>query len=161
LCLVSSVFADDTAVSKNNIDLGLYELRLKQYELDKGHNIDKVYALAMTSLLPGSGHIYAGEPGRGLFFAVGEILFLLINAMGTAQLYKTATNEEYESAIFTISWGAIGFTIVKIFEMYDAMLVIDEKNEKLRDSLGLKVLFEKEIFTKRFEDVISIDAGSP
>jgi hypothetical protein len=120
-----------------NLNVELYKLKLTQYGLDKNYNIDKAYALGMTALLPGAGHIYAGDPARGGSFVFIELFCLGVNALASADFASSVSDEQNRVRGAVINISAFGYMFFKILEMYDVMLTVDEKNKKLRDELGL------------------------
>jgi hypothetical protein len=138
LCFAEYVIAGEN-ISSENFNLGLYSLKLKQYELDKFQHTDKIYALAMATILPGAGHVYAGEPSRGVSFVGAEFVCAIIYMLGLEAWEKADTDDEWRRASGTMSIGSLGFLIFKVFEWYDAMLLIDEKNVKLRKQLDLMI----------------------
>jgi hypothetical protein len=135
---VASLFADVSEnISSENINIGLYNLKLKQYELNKFSHKDKIYALAMTTILPGAGHIYAQEPVRGFSFVGSEFICAMVYLIGLDMWKKADTDDKLTNASNTMFVGNLGFIIFKVFEWYDVMFLIDNKNAELRKKLEI------------------------
>ena len=119
--------------STENVDIGLYNLKLKQYELDKFDHKDKTHALAMSAILPGLGHVYAGAYDKAGGFFLSEILLFAGGMIAMSSTNNDMNTDNTSTGV--LLWTILG--MVKMFEFYNVVYTIDERNSELRQELDI------------------------
>lgn len=98
----------------------------------------KSYFLAglMSSVIPGSGKIYAGKAGEGTaaFLAVGSMFAL------TVENYLKDGFNDFKTLIF-----ASVFTVFYIGNIYGSIVTIKVQNERFNEQIDTKILFDMHI----------------
>lgn len=100
-------------------------MKFDQYEIQKK---DKGVAFAYSWFFPGGGNMYAGSRYAPIYLATsGAASYWLIRSIHRGQ---------------DVAGASIAFLVAKILDFAGASQVVDQHNRKLRQRLGLAVVFQ-------------------
>ena len=131
-----ATFKSVDTISYKYLKMKYSKVPYKRMDSDK-YSPDVAFLL---SLIPGCGHIYAGEPLRGLFFIGGMGGSFGLMYYGASNIELFSDEDDTFAGILLLS-GFIGFTTFYIWNMIDAVKVAKVKNLAFRNNdISLKVL---------------------
>ncbi len=120
---------------------GNYNIKTYTYEETDRYNPGVAGALA---IIPGVGHFYDGEPGRGFLFIGGMAGSFGVFVGGFAILWSDNVYREIIGSVIAFS-GVGGLAFFYVWNIIDAVKVAKIKNMRLRDkniSFKIKPYFE-------------------
>jgi hypothetical protein len=117
-----------TGKAKMNIKYLKGKYSIKNYSYQKTDKYSPAIA-GVLALVPGVGHIYAGEPKRGLIFLGGMSASFVIFVSGYALAWNGDTFISYP----LFFGGAIGVLVIYVCNFIDAVQVAKVKNLVIRD----------------------------
>jgi hypothetical protein len=130
----------------------------RDYSHQAGDRYSPTGAGIESFFLPGLGQMIAGEGVRGVVFLTGATGCMVLLGMGMTYAY-TGSNEESAEGLFLA--GLLGYTVVDIWAIVDAVRVAKVNNLAFRDkkssSFNLKI--EPYVSTEYFNQTGSIPMG--
>ena len=118
-----------TGKAKKNIKYLMNKYPIKDYSYQKTDKYSPGLA-GVLGLMPGVGHMYAGEPVRGLLFLGGMSATFVAFVGG----YVLAWNGDNSFSYPLFFGGAIGFVVIYAVSIIDAVQVAKVKNLVIRDN---------------------------